>query len=177
MNHFDFCIGVLLTLEGGFVNHPQDRGGPTKFGVTQSSLAYHRHTVVTDKDVENLSRDEAARIYLSDFWNPFHLGRIQSRKIALLVFCHVVHTGPLTAMKTVQKTLNDAFDAKLTLDGIYGPKTEIAIAMIKNEAFFCRKFLQNVQLYYAVICEKKPGQLCFLRGWMNRSFALWDVIS
>jgi lysozyme family protein len=176
LNAFDFCIGVLLTLEGGYVNHPQDRGGPTKFGITQNSLAFHRRTSVSEKDVQNLTKEEAAAIYLSDFWNPIGIGKIQSKKAALIFFSHVVHTGPLTATKTLQKTLNDMGN-QLFIDGIFGPKTEIALNMVKDDVLFCRKFLQSVQIYYAMVCEKKPGQVCFLRGWLNRSFALWDAVS
>ena len=32
----DELIDELIEREGGYVNHPADRGGPTKFGITEA---------------------------------------------------------------------------------------------------------------------------------------------
>jgi lysozyme family protein len=46
MAKFENFAGKLLRLEGGYVNHPLDKGGPTKYGVILSVWKEHGH----DKD-------------------------------------------------------------------------------------------------------------------------------
>jgi lysozyme family protein len=36
-NNFDHCLEMLLSHEGGFVNHPKDPGGMTNLGVTRAT--------------------------------------------------------------------------------------------------------------------------------------------
>ena len=55
----DAMIDRLLEREGGFVNHPADRGGATNWGVTQGTLAAWRGYPVSVADVHALTRDEA----------------------------------------------------------------------------------------------------------------------
>lgn len=35
----DKLIDALIEREGGFVSHPKDRGGPTRYGITEASRA------------------------------------------------------------------------------------------------------------------------------------------
>lgn len=177
MNNFEFAIDLILDLEGGFVDHPLDRGGPTKYGITLNTISAHRNRPVSVQEVRDLSRAEAGEIYLAQFWNPVRLGRIQSKKIALIVFSHVVHTGPLSAIKAVQKTLNVHFGQMLFIDGVFGTRTEIALNGIQDHAAFCRKLLQTIQTYYVEICEARRDQSVFLKGWMNRSHQVWNAVA
>jgi lysozyme family protein len=36
--NFDHCLELLLSHEGGFVNHPKDPGGMTNLGVTRADI-------------------------------------------------------------------------------------------------------------------------------------------
>ena len=38
----DRIIDGLIVAEGGYVDHPADRGGPTKYGITRKTLAAWR---------------------------------------------------------------------------------------------------------------------------------------
>ena len=51
MAKFENFAGKLLRLEGGYVNHPLDRGGPTKYGVILSVWQEHGH----DKDGDGVT--------------------------------------------------------------------------------------------------------------------------
>ena len=37
----DVLIDELIEREGGYVNHPADRGGPTRFGITEAVARAH----------------------------------------------------------------------------------------------------------------------------------------
>ena len=69
----------LVEREGGYVNHPADRGGPTKYGVTQKTLdAYRRKHPTTgfSSDVKDLLEPEAARIYAAMYWETPKFNRM-----------------------------------------------------------------------------------------------------
>ena len=38
MSEFEKCLGIVFGTEGGYVNDPVDRGGPTNMGVTAGTL-------------------------------------------------------------------------------------------------------------------------------------------
>jgi lysozyme family protein len=57
---FQKCIPFILEKEGGYVNHPNDPGGETKYGI--SKRAY------PNVDIKNLTIEQAKRIYYNDYW-------------------------------------------------------------------------------------------------------------
>jgi lysozyme family protein len=57
---FNKLIGPLLNREGGYVNNPNDRGGATKFGISQASYP--------SLNIATLTRPEAEKIYYNNYW-------------------------------------------------------------------------------------------------------------
>jgi hypothetical protein len=60
----DKLIDDLISREGGYSNHPADRGGPTKFGVTEAVARAHGYT----GSMALLPRGQAAAIYRRLYW-------------------------------------------------------------------------------------------------------------
>ena len=60
----DQIIEGILGKEGGYVDHPSDKGGPTRWGITQTTARAHGYT----GDMRNLPRETAKQIRLSDYW-------------------------------------------------------------------------------------------------------------
>ena len=176
MIDFDFCVEHVFKREGGFVNHPADRGGPTNFGITKATLAAFRNCPVTDKDVFDLRREEAKDIYFVNYWQKAKLGDLPTWKLKLLLLDQAVHRGPARAVMALQEVLKIFFDPSVTIDGALGPNT-IAAAMRADEGKLCRKYLQAVMRNYAQIAASDPKQNAFRVGWLNRAFALWVSIS
>ena len=58
--NFDVAFDRLIGAEGGYVNHPEDPGGETKFGI--SKRAY------PDVNIASLTREDAREIYRRDYW-------------------------------------------------------------------------------------------------------------
>ena len=56
-------IDEILVKEGGYVNHPADRGGPTNFGITQKTLSRYLEVAVTAEMVKALDVETARDIY------------------------------------------------------------------------------------------------------------------
>ena len=65
--NYDKCLALVLRYEGGYINHPDDPGGPTNKGVTQEVYDGWRkaHNQQT-QSVRNISMDEVGGIYRQD---------------------------------------------------------------------------------------------------------------
>lgn len=64
MRDLNILIDALLDREGGYVNHPADRGGPTGFGITEAVARANGYRGA----MRALPRDEAAAIYRRLYW-------------------------------------------------------------------------------------------------------------
>jgi len=173
---FEGCLNHVLKSEGGYVDNPLDHGGPTNFGITIETLSAYRGVACSAEDVKALTKNEAAKIYELKYWNTMRLDRVRAQKVALILFDLGVNMGPSIAIRMLQETLNESFKEKLTVDGVLGNRTDVAISTAPETAL-CRKLIQKAQARYAAICVSNPSQLVFLRGWLNRTFALWDAIA
>ena len=60
----DALIDGLIEREGGYVNHPADKGGPTCFGITEAVARAHGYAGA----MRSLPRIEAAAIYRRLYW-------------------------------------------------------------------------------------------------------------
>lgn len=93
----------ILRREGGFVDHPSDRGGPTKYGITQAALSDYRGRPVSVDDVRTLSEHEARAIYVERYVSRPGFDRLEHTALmALLVDCAVNH-GVTRAAKWLQQ--------------------------------------------------------------------------
>lgn len=63
-SNFDRVIKIIERVEGGWSNHPSDRGGATKYGITAATASRH------GLNVSSLTREQAREIYRKDYWIP-----------------------------------------------------------------------------------------------------------
>ena len=114
----DDIISGILESEGGFVDNPADRGGPTKFGITHRTLFAHRGRPVTRVDVEQLTEAEAREIYRRRFIVGPGFHRLSSPALRMVVVdCGVLH-GERNAVRMLQRALG------IRADALLGPLTE-----------------------------------------------------
>lgn len=130
---FEQCLAVVLDKEGGFSDHPQDRGGPTNLGITWKTFADWKGISHDDlspegreklvAELKGLTRREAAEIYRANYWLPMRCGDLPG-PVALMLFDFGVNAGSRTAVKALQRV------AGVTDDGSMGPKTLAAIRAV-----------------------------------------------
>jgi lysozyme family protein len=155
---FRRSIDHLLALEGGYVNHPADRGGPTKFGISQRAYP--------DLNVKTLTRDQAIDIYHEDYWLKLKCDKFASERVASLVFAFGVNAGIGTAAKALQTALN-GLGRPLACDGKVGAAT-LAAANAVADGKLLPAIEGEILRHYRAVVKRNPSQAVFLKGWENR---------
>jgi lysozyme family protein len=169
----DFIIEGILGKEGGFVDHPDDRGGATNWGVTGRVAREHGY----QGPMLDLPREEAKRILTADYWfKPGHdkLAEV-SMPIAVKLTDMGVNMGPAFAGRTLQRWLNvfNRRELELTVDGITGPRTRMALdtfikARGKDGEKVLLKAINCTQGHrYLEITEGRRENESFIFGWVK----------
>jgi lysozyme family protein len=168
-------IDQLITREGGYVDHPSDRGGATRWGITllvARANGYHG-------PIRDMPRAVAAAIYEAVYWHGPGLDHIAARApyLAAELFDTGVNMGTGIAIGFLQRALNalnrGASDyPDLALDNAIGARTLAAL-----DAFLARRgkpgegvlvkaidALQGER--YVALAERRPANEAFLYGWL-----------
>lgn len=161
-NTLQTLITRLLQREGGYVNHPADRGGPTNFGITQAVLTAWRNVPATADDVEALDDVEARAVYEELFWVQPGFNRLTLAPLVIeMLFDTAVHSGPRTAVKMLQRALCVADD------GILGPITRHAAERLDSDYLAALFMAERIEFIGALI-TRRPEQAAFAAGWAKR---------
>lgn len=166
----DRMVDRILRHEGGYVDHPHDRGGPTNFGITQNTLSEWRGQRVSREEVRVLTEDEAREIYVDKYFTAPKIDRLPGAIQQLVFDCSINH-GPVRAAKFVQRVINEAGVAYLAEDGICGPRTQdaAAAAFAQMGDYLQNAIVEERKRFYRAIVRNDPSQNVFLRGWMSRA--------
>lgn len=158
----DDLIKRVIEREGGYVDHPADRGGPTKYGITLATLHEWREVPVGASDVQALTMEEAAIIYKSRYFMKPGLDAVTDPEVQELLFDYAVNSGPGAAVRALQTAIG------VTADGSFGPVSKAALAQIINmPALFYRLKAERYESLLRYI-GRDPSQAVFAAGWSNR---------
>lgn len=156
-------ITGVLEREGGYVDHPLDKGGPTNRGITIGTLSSWRNEKATPEDIKELSEEEAREIYTNKYWAGPGIDRLGLPEWAVeAVFDSAVLHGPYGTVRMLQRA------AGVKADGVIGPKTIWAVQSLTPKVLTLR-FIKERIVYLGAIVERSPGQAVFLKGWLNRA--------
>lgn len=161
-DHFDKAFSALIKQEGGYVNHPDDPGGETKYGITKRDFP--------NLDIKNLKLEKAREIYYEKYWVPSKCNMLSNYYLAEKLFSLTVNMGQKQAAIMLQRALRAATGRILTEDGIIGIKTigAMEVAMLDQLLIAMRSEAAG---YYRGIVIKTPSKATFLNGWLNRAYA------
>lgn len=173
-------LAALIDREAGYVNHPRDRGGPTRWGITERRARAHGY----GGEMRELPRSLAEAIYREDYWTEPRFDQVASRSmlVAEELLDTGVNMGPQVAARFLQRALNvlnrqaDAYP-DIAVDGAIGRMTLYALdqliaqrgteaIVVLHRALNC---LQGVR--YIEIAEASPSQESFVYGWLRTRVA------
>jgi lysozyme family protein len=154
----DQLVKEVLRREGGYVNHPNDRGGPTNFGITLKTLsAYRNGAKVTEEDVKNLSEAEAIAIYNKNYVIPAQ---------AMLISLNLTEKDQF-----YNELLEVLFDMVVN-HGILGTSAILAKCKStwnKSPNYLFTLLVMQRATFYATIVKRNPTQSVFIEGWIKRN--------
>jgi lysozyme family protein len=171
----DELIDRVIAREGGYADHPADRGGATCWGITAAVARAEGY----DGPMRAMPRAVAVAIYRHRYWEAPGWPAVASRAPALAaeLFDAGVNMGVGTAAIFLQRALNalnrGARDyADVILDGRVGARTLAAL-----DGFLARRgaagegvLIKAVQALrgerYLSLAERRPANEAFVYGWL-----------
>jgi lysozyme family protein len=117
VNDIKNCLTEILEREGWptYTEHPDDRGGPTKGGITLSTLrSWRSQPKLGEKSLKSLTHIEALAILHSRYVSCNGIDKLQNNPLKYQVIDNAVLSGPFLAIKDLQKSI------QVEEDGIIG---------------------------------------------------------
>lgn len=189
---FERAIETVLAHEGGFVNHPEDPGGATNWGV---SLRYLRARGDLDgdglldgdldgdgdvdvDDIRDMSRDQAIDIYRTGWWERYRYSEMPE-EIGVKVFDLSVNMGSTQAHKLLQRacraaekpTADDGKIGGMTMTAVVNANEEMLLSALRSEAAGFYRMLVERNRALSERGHDVSDFGAFLRGWLNRAYA------
>ncbi len=170
----------IVDREGGFVNDPDDPGGPTKFGVTIGTMRRLGIDLTGDgqvsvADVRRLTREKAVEIYVEHYFRRPRIDQLPEA-VQSSVFDMYVNAGG-NAVKILQRLLIE-MGHDLEADGAVGPQTVRAAAEAQDAApgLLADAYGIARRNYYYALGDERPASRKYARrkdggkgGWITRA--------
>ena len=151
---FKEIVRGIIRREGGYVDHPSDPGGETKYGIAKRSHP--------KENIKSLTKKRAEEIYYDKYWVPSKAPYVP-HDIQETFFDMVVNMGQRRAVKILQKACNSK-KCGLVVDGLIGRNTIKAATKIDPSRLKVFRIL-----FYADLIKRKPRLEDFIVGWVRRS--------
>lgn len=171
-------IDEVIQREGGdkFTDRAEDRGGPTRWGVTQATARQFGYT----GHMRDYPKAEAVKVYTS-YWNQMRLSSIEviDADLATYLFDYGVNSGPGRAAKDLQRLLNVLNDRQrlypdVKADGAIGPRSLSALeSYIKARGTGSKRLLaeavKSLRIAHCItLAERQESQEANAYGWLSR---------
>jgi len=157
-------VPFILKWEGGFVDDPDDLGGATNKGITIGTYATYckrkGYPAPTVERLKMMTQDTWTEIMKSMYWDRWKADKIINQSVANILVDWVWASG-VNGIKRPQQLLG------VKPDGLVGPQTLASVNAKDAEALFYAIKADRIR-FIDEICAKRPANLKFKRGWLNR---------
>jgi len=128
-----------LRPDGGYTNDKTDRGGETKYGISDNRDGVTDGRSEGNTPIKELSFAEAMSIYKRDYWDANGLDSEPS-PLCIVLFDMYVNMNRKTVTRLRSESYRD-----------------------------WKRLIQLRKDHYGRICMKDPSQQKYLKGWLNRT--------
>ncbi|MEM1168733.1 MAG: glycosyl hydrolase 108 family protein [Cyanobacteria bacterium P01_H01_bin.35] len=165
---FETALSFTLYFEGGFSNHPADKGGRTYKGILQSVYnAYRRRRGLPPLDVTQMSDAELMEIY-QGYWDNSRSATMHPA-LAVVMFDTAVNFGINNSVTFLQQALG------LPQTGVFDTKTKEALAEGNNRNTALQMINERIIYRYKRV-QEDASQMAFFHGWLARDYSLWGYV-
>lgn len=174
----EIIINSVISLEGGYVNDPNDSGGETNHGITKATAVSFGYF----DEMKDLTKSQAFEIYDALFWELNKCDHILaiSSKICYEVFEMSINLRFGASIEIMQRTLNslnycEQFYKDLEIDGINGSKTIACLkkcVSVRNQNIIIKIMNIFQGYYYLDLAEKRPKDKKYIYGWIQKRIKL-----
>lgn len=181
-----FIITYRSGVEGGYVNHSDDLGGATNYGITEATAKEWKELWPKynwNGDMKTLPYDLAYEIYVKGWWDRLLLNEVAKIHPVLCdrLFDWSINSGRARAVEALQRILNvcnreERDYPDLVVDGGMGTKTINALKAFmavrgKDGLRYLITTHDGMQKeYYVAISEKRKKNESFTNGWLRRGY-------
>lgn len=178
---FEKALFRLIGIEGDVANHPFDRGGETRYGVTKRLARAYGY----DGSMDEMPFSLASEIYQLEFWEPlrcFEIAKNGGDALAFEIFEAAVNVGTRRSARWLQRALcllnrRGEDYADISQDGVIGRKTlgalRALIAVRGGQGTLVLSRIHNAfqAMHYVNLAEADYTQEAFMYGWVSKRVA------
>lgn len=150
--NFEQAFSKLIEHEGGFSNHPDDKGGATMWGITEAVARQNGFNA----PMKSMTLDFAKLIYKKLYWDAVRADELPD-EVRFAVFDAAVNSGTGRAIKWLQQAVNEV------QDGVIGAMTLRAVR--QNIPSIVATRLNGLRLLFMT---NQPNWPAFGKGWARR---------
>lgn len=177
---FEKIIDGILAVEKGYVDHPNDRGGPTNYGITLATARANGYL----GDMREMPVDFARRVYAKRYIVDPGFADVAGIDTAIAeeLIDTGVNMGPGRAAEFLQRALNSLNQGNrlghdLLVDGKIGSQTLVALEKLMAwrgamaSTVMVRLLNAQQAVRYVEIADANPSQRDFMFGWIAQRVA------
>jgi lysozyme family protein len=166
-------IEEILDIEGGYSNRKNDRGGKTRYGITEKTARLYGYK----GKMSELPLETAIEIYKVLYWENTKIYHINDDNLAFECFDNAINMGSYKAVKVLQQAFNiinfnDRYGKDLKVDGQLGPLT-LGRINTHPEPVRILKLINGFQAkHYIELALKYKSQRSNIWGWINKRVSI-----
>jgi lysozyme family protein len=149
---FDEAFTALIGHEGGYSNHPADKGGETMWGITEAVARQNGYMA----PMKDMGQSYAKIIYRKLYWDAVRAEELPA-DIRFNVFDAAVNSGTGTAIRWLQQSVGEK------VDGVLGSLTVMATRQKAPHVINAR--FNGIRLLFMTTL---PSWNSFGKGWARR---------